>query len=653
MKKEYIPIYKIAGKIQYLTEVLPQIETNTILCKTLTGLGATYSEIKSKRHSIISVPNVPPIIGKCKDPKHKNDNLFGVKQGVTTEEIIDYIEKTLAAGKFIKLISTPEGFTKIKRAFEELELDIYNMCFFLSDECDKLIKDVDYRADIILPMDDFFKFREKAFVSATPILPSDPRFESQGFKIVEIQPTFDYKRPISIVQTNNVLEALKEILPQIKAQQEQPRSICFFANSVDMIHQLMSKLGIENESAVFCAEKSVEKLKKKGFKQAYEHWNSKHKMPYMWFTCRFYTAVDIELEEQPDIVFVTEPYFAEYTIIDPCTDAVQAVGRFRNGTSFIVHIVNANENYPIRTQAGIKEYLKGCRDAYKTIKNLYECATSSESRNAYKAALDILPYNRMLKDGKTNYFAIDNFVDEALVKSAYNNIDSVVNRYKESSLFLPKLTQPLFYKLGDKERLSLMDKSSSIKESRKRIVELLESLKDDRDSPLAQSFISDIRQVDAFIIDAYKYKVHTSLSEYYIDRIITGLPATINYQGRKYPLRITKVVPEVKDRTFDVDLVFTGDMPDNVRVGKSFRVQIELGQPEEALVIPRGNFYQSTGGQWIYKLNAAKTKAVRVPLGIGRQNPQQYEITEGLQPGDWVITTGYDTFGEAEELIMK
>lgn len=181
--------------------------------------------------------------------------MFGVKQGVTTEEIIDYLERTLAEGKFIKLISTPEGFTKIKRAFEELELDLYSMCFFLSDECDKLIKDVDYRADIILPMDDFFKFREKAFVSATPILPSDPRFESQGFKIVKIQPTFDYKRPIDIIQTNNVLEALKDVLPQIKVQQEQSRSICFFANSVDMIHQLMDKLGIENESAVFCAEK--------------------------------------------------------------------------------------------------------------------------------------------------------------------------------------------------------------------------------------------------------------------------------------------------------------------------------------------------------------------------------------------------------------
>lgn len=150
-----------------------------------------------------------------------------------------------------------------------------------------------------------------------------------------------------------------------------------------------------------------------------------------------------------------------------------------------------------------------------------------------------------------------------------------------------------------------------------------------------------------------QYKIHTSLSEYYIDRIITGLPATINYQGKKYPLKITKVVPEVKDRMFDVDLVFTGDMPDNVRVGKSFRVQIELGQPEQALVIPRGNFYQATGGQWIYKINESKTKAIRTPLSIGRQNPQQYEITEGLQAGDWVITTGYDTFGDAEELILK
>ena len=151
-----------------------------------------------------------------------------------------------------------------------------------------------------------------------------------------------------------------------------------------------------------------------------------------------------------------------------------------------------------------------------------------------------------------------------------------------------------------------------------------------------------------------QYKIHTALSEYYIDRVTTGLPAAITYQGRRYPLRVSKVVPEVKERTFDVDLVFTTDsLPDNLRVGKSFRVQIELGQPEEALVIRRGDFYQATAGQWIYKLNADRTRARRVPLGIGRQNPQQYEVTDGLQPGDWVITTGYENFGEAEELVIK
>ena len=156
--------------------------------------------------------------------------------------------------------------------------------------------------------------------------------------------------------------------------------------------------------------------------------------------------------------------------------------------------------------------------------------------------------------------------------------------------------------------------------------------------------IAEIKVLDEF-------KIHAQLSEYYIDRISTGLPATVNYQGKRYPLKITKVVPEVKDRMFDVDLVFTGEMPENVRVGKSFRVQIELGQPEDAIVVQRGNFYQATGGQWIYKVGG--DKAVRVPLTIGRQNPQQYEIAEGLNPGDKVIVTGYDTFGEAEELILK
>lgn len=150
-----------------------------------------------------------------------------------------------------------------------------------------------------------------------------------------------------------------------------------------------------------------------------------------------------------------------------------------------------------------------------------------------------------------------------------------------------------------------------------------------------------------------EYKVHTSLSEYYIERITTGLPANIQYQDKKYPLRISKVVPEVKDRNFTCDLVFTADKPSNIRLGKSYRVQIELGQPETALTIPHGNFFQGTSGHWIYRLSPDGKTARKVDIEIGRQNPQQYEILSGLKPGDKVLVTGYDKFGDIEELVIK
>ena len=162
----------------------------------------------------------------------------------------------------------------------------------------------------------------------------------------------------------------------------------------------------------------------------------------------------------------------------------------------------------------------------------------------------------------------------------------------------------------------------------------------------AGSSIGELKIIDQF-------KIHTTISEYYIDRITLGLPATVIYQDKKYPLKITKINPEVKDRQFEVDLVFAGEQPENIRIGKTYRIQIELGQPEDAMVIPRGNFFQSTGGQWIFKLNHPGDKAVKTSISIGRQNPHQYEILNGLKPGDYVIVTGYDNFGDAEEVVLN
>lgn len=148
-------------------------------------------------------------------------------------------------------------------------------------------------------------------------------------------------------------------------------------------------------------------------------------------------------------------------------------------------------------------------------------------------------------------------------------------------------------------------------------------------------------------------KLSTKVGEYYIERITPGLPAFIQYQDKRYPLKVTKVNPEIKERNFEVDLVFTEEVPDNIRIGKSVRIQIELGQPEDALVVERGNFYLNTGGRWVYKLDKSGNRAVRTDISIGRQNPKQYEITQGLNSGDKIVISGYDNFGNSQELILK
>lgn len=150
-----------------------------------------------------------------------------------------------------------------------------------------------------------------------------------------------------------------------------------------------------------------------------------------------------------------------------------------------------------------------------------------------------------------------------------------------------------------------------------------------------------------------QYKVSTQLSEYYVERIHAGLPATIVQKQDTFPLRISRVVPEVKERKFAVDLLFNGATPDNIRLGKSYRVKVELGLPEPAVVIPRGDFYQKSSGEWIFLLDGETGIARRVPIEVGRQNPEQFEVLKGLKPGDRVITSGYERIGDAEEVIIE
>lgn len=155
------------------------------------------------------------------------------------------------------------------------------------------------------------------------------------------------------------------------------------------------------------------------------------------------------------------------------------------------------------------------------------------------------------------------------------------------------------------------------------------------------------------INDLNSYKIEAQIDEHYIDRVAPGLDATFERQNDKFSAAIRKVYPEVRDGKFKADFKFVGTQPENIRTGQTYYLNLQLGQPTEAVIIPRGSFYQSTGGKWIYVLSPDGTKAVKRSVRIGRQNPQYYEVLEGLEPGENVIISSYESFGDKDELIIK
>ncbi len=154
------------------------------------------------------------------------------------------------------------------------------------------------------------------------------------------------------------------------------------------------------------------------------------------------------------------------------------------------------------------------------------------------------------------------------------------------------------------------------------------------------------------INDLSSYKIVAQIDEHYIDRVINGLNATFERQGVTYNAQVRKVYPEVREGKFQADFKLVGERPDNIRTGQTYYLNLELGQPEEAIIISKGTFFQKTGGAWIYVLTEDGSQAVRREIRIGRQNPQYYEVLEGLEPGEKVVVSGYDSFGDAERLIF-
>lgn len=153
------------------------------------------------------------------------------------------------------------------------------------------------------------------------------------------------------------------------------------------------------------------------------------------------------------------------------------------------------------------------------------------------------------------------------------------------------------------------------------------------------------------ILEAYKLKAE--VDEHYISRVRTQLKASCEFSGREHPALVSKIYPEVHAGKFTVDLVFAKAPPPDIRIGQTSRINLELGEPQTARLVPRGGFYSSTGGQWIFVVDRRQGIASKRNIKLGRQNPTSYEVLEGLEPGEEVITSGYAPFGAMEKLILK
>jgi HlyD family secretion protein len=149
------------------------------------------------------------------------------------------------------------------------------------------------------------------------------------------------------------------------------------------------------------------------------------------------------------------------------------------------------------------------------------------------------------------------------------------------------------------------------------------------------------------------FKIKALIDEHYIDRVVRDLPATLDRNGTNFNLKVRKVYPEVRNGQFEIDLVFEGTSPDNIRTGQTYHIKLELGESAKAYLLPRGGFFQSTGGQWVFVLNEDETEATKRNIKIGKQNPQYYEVLEGLNAGEKVITSGYEMFGTNDRIVMK
>lgn len=483
------------------------IPSNVILDKTLTGVGATYCEIHAKRNSIIIEPNVPVI--QCKLDNEEMP-LEGVYSEVRPMSLRKYLTREDIPYK--KILTTPESFYKIRKEADSLGIDIYGEDWFcLFDECEKITQDHDYRSAISQPIYDFFRFKNKAMVSATPLTPTHPKLYEQGFIRLKLTPIFDYKKDLTLIITNSFNTTLKSKLEELS---DSP-CVCIFMNKTDCINAIIEQYNI-SEYKVFCSEKSVKKLRERGISNVFSEINYPL-AKYNFFTCRFYSGLDITvLPILPDIIMLTDLRVAAYTMIDPLTEAIQIQGRFRgngaNGNTYnsLTHISTINPNMRVKSNEELAIELSQFADNYTNLNVLLAQTEDKIRKQAIAKDLKSLRYSALIDEsGEINPFAVDNLYNEERVKSHYLSSEALYKAYEVSEHFNIHLIENL-YTVGEDDVLRINQTKKDIAK-RKEIVNALEHIRLDLNDKRiskesAKAYIDVLKQIDetAYILPIYR-----------------------------------------------------------------------------------------------------------------------------------------------------
>ena len=469
---------------QYMSDLYPDgLPSNAIIDKTLTAKGATTCELDeryAKRNSIIIEPNIPVIDSK----QVKYPNLLGVREGVTDYDVKKYLlDKSI---RYKKIIVTPESYSKVKKAAEYAGVNLFKDFFLLIDECEKVVQDANFRPDIVLPFFDFFSFDNKALISATPLSPKLKGFTNHSFSHIKIVPTYDYKKNLSLIGTNNVqLEFLKQI-----SLNDNKKAI--FLNSPEYAKTLIEKADIRNHSKIYCSnqENAINKLHEEGYKASDSFVSGEILEQYSFFTSRFYSAVDLDTPDKPDIIMVTDCLSKAQTMIDPFTHSVQITGRFRSGIGSITHITNWKEDLKPKSREEIIEDMEAQRKVYNMLADLKETLTGRERQHLTEIQERIPIYQVLFRNddykGKVNPFLVECYIQKSKIESLYQELQSLNNAYNETGHF-----NVSYHYEHYKEKPKAV-KAKPL--SRERKLQILERLQDLKPEGLVLKFLTEEQQ---------------------------------------------------------------------------------------------------------------------------------------------------------------